>query len=156
MPVPRTALVLTWAGMLPFVLAAILRLAPDPAAPPGHFGLLYPTDAIAILAAYGAVILCFMSGVLWGFAAQGPSPRAPLAYVLSVIPALAVFFLATQHILGAPSNTDALFWLMLFFPGLLILDWLFRRWALAPDWWLRLRVPPTIVATISCAIGWAV
>lgn len=154
MPIPRLALILTWAGMLPFLGGAALRLLPAPEAP-GYLGLLYPTDAIAILAGYALIIFAFMSGVLWGLASNGPEPARALPYALAVTPAIAAFFLGVEHLLGAPSNRDALFWLMLGFPALLLLDGWFYRAGLAPDWWLRLRLPPTVVATAACAIGWA-
>ncbi|MGR3502223.1 DUF3429 domain-containing protein [Pseudaestuariivita sp.] len=154
MPHPRLAFALTWLGMLPFLAATGLALLPEPASP-GYLGLLYPSDSFAILAGYGVVIFAFMSGVLWGLAASpsGTEEAPQIAYLLAVLPALAAFFLATTHILGSPSDRASLVWLMLGFPALLLLDALFLRWGLAPAWWLKLRLPPTLVATLACAIG---
>ena len=88
--------------------------------------------------AYGTVILCFMSGCLWGFAARSETPQWR-TYGLSVLPALYVFFFV-----GGPDE-DQLFRLALGFTGILALDWAYTRWQLAPDWWLTLRVMITAV-----------
>ena len=153
--IPRTALWLGLAGLLPFLFAAGLALSPEPDLPPGQFAAIYPSDAKAILTAYGTVILCFMSGVLWGFAAQAPSDDAPLGYVLSVIPALYAFFFCQPHIFSlSPSNLDSIRNLGLGFIGLLALDWVFSTRALAPLWWMRLRLILTSVVVLCLAIGY--
>ena len=144
--IPRSALFLGLAGLIPFLFGAGLALSPEPNPPEGTFAFVYPQDAYAILAGYGIVILCFMSGVLWGFATKA-GDRQSLCYTLSVIPALWAFF-AT----GAGATQTALV-LIAGFIGLLGLDWLFSKWDLTPDWWMSLRILLTAVVVISLAFG---
>jgi hypothetical protein len=88
---PLLAAVLGAAGLLPFLGAGYVTLStPEPRA----------TQALAILIAYGAVILAFLGGVHWGFvlhpatgepAGEGlaPSARAQsMRLVLGVVPSL--------------------------------------------------------------------
>ena len=90
--IPRAALTLGLAGLLPIRLRAgprscrprWQRRRSAPSAP--RFAGQY------VLVAYGTVILCFMSGVLWGFAAKGAEQNWT-GYALSVAPALWAFFL---------------------------------------------------------------
>lgn len=153
--IPRSALWLGLAGLLPFLFAAGLSVMPEPDLPPGEFARIYPTDAQALFAAYGTVILCFMSGVLWGFAAQGPKDDARLGYVLSVIPAIYAFFFCQPHVLSfTPSNLDSIRNLSIGFVGVLILDWVFSRMALTPLWWMKLRVLLTAIVLACLAIGY--
>lgn len=153
--IPRSALWLGLAGLVPFVFAAGLSLMPEPDLPPGQFAKLYPTDAQAILAAYGTVILCFMSGVLWGFTAQGPRDEAAMGYSLSVIPALYAFFFCQPHVFAlTPSNLDTIRNLSIGFVCLLALDWLFVQRALAPEWWMKLRLLLTGVAVVCLSVGY--
>ena len=145
--VPRSALVLGLAGLLPFVWGA---------------ATLYPSLGIAatgmvgsrlvghtVLVAYGIVILCFMSGVLWGFAARAEpgSTVGPMrAYGLSVLPALWAFFMVA----GGPAQ--ALSALVAGFVGLLALDMQYWLWGLAPRWWMRLRLMLT-AGVLVCLIA---
>ena len=39
------------------------------------------------------------------------------------------------------------------FLGVLLLDWQFARWGLAPVWWLRLRVPMTLAVVACLGLG---
>jgi hypothetical protein len=129
---PRIAILLTAAGALPFLLAAAMILG------------LIPGEGRALIVAYGAVILAFMSGVLWGFAARG----APAwAYGLSVLPALHVFFFVTPH--PWAFEGQALAHLIAGFLGVLILDLVYQAKRLAPRWWLSLRIPVTAVV-VGC------
>ncbi len=116
--------------------------------PPLVTGLLIGTTLGAlILTRYGVIILCFMSGVLWGFATKASGAQATACYVLSVIPALWAF-------LNPGTRADeALINLMIGFAGVLILDFAFARWGLAPKWWMTLRVPVTGVVISCLAIG---
>jgi len=153
--IPRSALIFGLTGLIPFLFGAGLALSPEPNPPEGTFARIYPQDAYAILAGYGIVILCFMSGVLWGFAAAGPSEDGPLGYTLSVIPTLFAFFTASQHLFSfAPSNLDALPNLAAGFAGLLVLDWVFARKALTPPWWMKLRLMLTSIVIACLLIGY--
>lgn len=153
--IPRSALWLGFAGLIPFIFAAGLALTPEPELSPGEFAWVYPTDSQAILAGYGTVILSFMSGVLWGFASQAPKDDAPLGYGLSVLPALYVFFFCLPHVFSlSPSNLDSIRNLAIGFIALLLLDAFFSGRALAPVWWLKFRVMLTTVVVVALGIGY--
>jgi hypothetical protein len=130
--IPRSALILGLAGLIPFLWGAVTQVS-DSAAMWGVDWLGPRFIGPYIGLSYGMVILCFMSGVLWGFAtkAEGEASRF---YALSVIPALWAFFLV-----GDGPVSSAIY-LGAGFVGLLILDWQFQAAGLAPRWWMRLRV----------------
>jgi hypothetical protein len=96
---------------------------------------------------YGGIILSFMAGVLWGFATKAQGPRAPLAYALSVLPALWWFLAPAANVSASFTN------LLLGFLGLLLLDYLFAKWALTPPWWMALRVLLTVVVVACLLVG---
>ena len=101
--VPTTALLLGLAGLIPFVWGALTYL---------NAGLAnWGASALGprfvgpyIQLAYGAVILSFMSGVLWGFASKTSGARAAIGYILSVIPALWAFFMTGGGPVSAGTN----------------------------------------------------
>ncbi len=143
-PVPRAALVLGLAGAIPFLWGA-LTLWSDGAAALG-MGLLGPRFVGPYVQVfYGAVILSFMSGVLWGFATKASGAVAAAGYALSVIPALWAFLFTGGG--PVPAATSLIFG----FLGLLGLDWLFWGQGLAPPWWMRLRVPLTAIV-VACLL----
>lgn len=144
--IPRTPLLLGLAGLLPFLWGAATVIWPALGEPVAlRMGIDF--IAVPVLAGYGKIILAFMSGVIWGFAAHADDQRAPLAYVLSVIPALWAFFLVTG------SGPAAMIFLIAGFVGLLGIDWLFWQHGLAPRWWMTLRVMLTIVVVACLAVG---
>lgn len=142
--IPRSALVLGLAGVLPFVFGVITiynaplaewtvqTLSPRFIGP--YVGL-----------AYGTVILSFMSGVLWGFATKADGGQAATGYALSVLPALWAFFMVGGGPVSAGMN------LIAGFVALLVLDFAFWSWGLAPRWWMALRVLLTALV-IACLI----
>lgn len=134
---PAGAMALAVAGLLPFIAGALsaLGLVEHPV-----FLLGYASGS-ALLLAYGKVILSFMGGALWGFAARDGAGVIPL--VISVLPALWAVLLV-----GA-----SLPLLALGFALLLIADFRFTAQALAPNWWMSLRIPITAVAVISLLTG---
>jgi hypothetical protein len=144
-PIPRIAALLTAAGILPFVWG-LLTLYIDPI-----FDVTMQTVGPRfvgpyVLLSYGTVILSFMSGVLWGFAARAEGRMAVMGYVLSVIPALWCFFMVGNGPVSAASN------LIFGFAGVLMLDWFFWVNGLAPRWWMALRVPVTVVVVTCLAV----
>lgn len=144
--VPHTALLLGLAGLLPFLWGAATALWPEFGVPVARrIGIDFV--GVPVLAGYGKIILAFMSGVIWGFAARADDHRAPLAYVLSVIPALWAFFL----VVGA--TPAALIFLIAGFIGLLGIDALFWHHGLAPGWWMRIRIMLTTVVVACLAVG---
>lgn len=143
--IPRSALLLGLAGLLPFLWSAATHLSPALSATASQFlSPMFLGSVVGIT--YGVVILSFMSGVLWGFATKAEGREATVAYTLSVIPALWAFFMVTDA-----SDISAIF-LAAGFVGLLLLDAVFQAWGLAPRWWLRLRVMLTVVVLGCLAI----
>ena len=115
-------------------------------------GLSTSRRLMRFLPVYGLVILCFMSGVLWGFASKG---QQAWPYVLSVLPALWGFFAGGLHMLSPASTAQGtLGFLMIGFAALVGLDLVFQRAGLAPVWWMRLRVPLTASVLACLAVGY--
>ncbi len=136
--VPRMPLMLGLAGLIPFVWGAITATSPELAIwGQDNLGARFNGPYIQLF--YGAIILAFMSGVLWGFAAKSDKP---IGYVLSVIPALWAFFMTGGGPVAAGMN------LIAGFLGLLLLDWQFWRWGLAPSWWMNLRILLTTIVIL--------
>jgi len=140
-PVPRPALILGLAGLIPFAWGAATVLDPALAA-------LVPARLAgrALLIGYGTIILCFMSGVLWGFAAKG-AERAWRGYAASVVPALWALFMVTGP------EAQALSALLTGFFALLALDAQFALWRLVPRWWMRLRFLLTAGVAVCLGVG---
>jgi signal transduction histidine kinase len=143
-PIPRAALILGLAGVIPFAWGAATLYVPG-AWDWGTAVLGARFVGPYVQLAYGAVILSFMSGVLWGFATRTDGARAAAGYALSVIPALWAFFMTG----GGP--TSAAINLMAGFAALLLLDAMFARWGLAPAWWMRLRL--LLTALVLACLG---
>lgn len=144
--IPRSALILGLAGVIPFAWGALTVLSDGLA----QFSVQTLGPRVTgpyVQLFYGAVILSFMSGVLWGFATKVTGSRAATGYALSVVPALWAFFMTG----GGP--TSAGMNLIFGFLGLLVLDWQFWRWGLAPQWWMHLRVLLSALVVICLAIG---
>ena len=143
--IPRTALWLGLAGLLPF-LWGVGTLWSE---------MLYALtmDTIGarfvgpyVLLAYGTIILAFMSGVLWGFAAGAKGTVQATGLALSVLPALWAFFFVGGGAMAAAGN------LIAGFVGVLAIDVLFWRQGLTPSWWLALRIPLTGIVCLCLAV----
>lgn len=156
--IPRVALSLGLAGTIPFIFGALVALGVlstpigERFAEQNWYLSMTPTGGKVLLVKYGVIILSFMSGVLWGFAARNGPPERSLAYALSVIPALYAFFWVPLSFSQDRPVESALFTLTIGFAGILVLDWFFQRWALAPDWWMWLRLLITVIV-LACLIG---
>lgn len=143
--IPRAALALGLAGLLPFLWGVLTMYVP--AAQDLTISTVGPRFVGPfVILQYGTVILAFMSGVLWGFATKAEGAVAASGYAMSVIPALWAFFFVG----GGP--TSAAIYLISGFVGLLWLDWMFWRQGLAPPWWMHLRVLLTTVVVL-CLLG---
>lgn len=143
--IPRPALVLGLAGLLPFVWGVATLLIP--ALNSLTLNTIGPRfTGPYVLISYGSVILSFMSGVLWGFAARGAEARYS-GYALSVLPALWVFFMVGG---GASQALSAL---LVGYLALLRVDWQFSVWGLTPPWWMRLRLILTAGVVLALALG---
>ncbi|MBN2907127.1 MAG: DUF3429 domain-containing protein [Rhodobacteraceae bacterium] len=142
--IPRSALILGFAGLIPFLWGAATVVSP------GLFDFALANVGprfmgVYVLNFYGTIILAFMSGILWGFATKAEGARASIVYALSVIPALWAFFMVGG---GAETSIIAL---IAGYGGLLLLDGFYWRIGLAPSWWMALRIPLTvIVAACLC------
>jgi hypothetical protein len=143
--VPRAALILGAAGLIPFVWGTATELSPGIFAfGLDWFGPRFVGPYVGL--AYGTIILAFMSGVLWGFATKADGRVAAAGYALSVMPALWAFFLV-----GSGPVSSAIY-LGLGYVLLLGLDYMFWRLALAPAWWMRLRIGLTAVVLICLSV----
>ncbi len=139
--IPRAALVLGLAGLLPFLWGVLTLYVP--AAQDITLSTVGPRFVGPfVILQYGTVILAFMSGVLWGFSTKAEGAVAASGYAMSVIPALWAFFFVG----GGP--TSAAVYLIAGFVGLLGLDWMFWQQGLAPPWWMRLRILLTAVVVL--------
>ncbi|SDX85100.1 DUF3429 domain-containing protein [Citreimonas salinaria] len=145
MSIPRSALFLGLAGVLPFLWGALTVLY-DPLAMWSQTTLGSRFTGPYVQLFYGAVLLSFMSGVLWGFATKAEGARAAAGYALSVLPALWAFFMTGG---GADAAGQSL---VIGFLGLLLLDWQFWRRGLAPSWWMRLRGLLTALVVICLSV----
>ena len=137
---PRGAAVFALLGLVPFLAAASLAQWQVNSAT--LQGLMLDNW---LLLHYATVILCFMSGVLWGFATRAEGTEAAIAYGLAVLPAL---FAAVALL---PLHGYRIEALMAGFAGLLLLDFWFWNEGLAPLWWMRFRALLTIVVLASLA-----
>lgn len=147
--IPPAALLLALAGLIPFFWGVLLVLG---LATGTDLNLpeMLSGDGRLVMVRYGGIILPFMSGVLWGFATRTSGAMTLPAYGLSVLPALWWFFMP-----GASAET-ALINLCIGFAALLLLDYFYASWRLAPSWWMSLRIPLTGAVLICLAIGaWA-
>jgi len=142
--IPLPALVLTALGGLPFFIGVLASHGVT-------FGLpIEPFEGRWIVYFYGAVILSFMGGVMWGFAAMAGKADDWGLLTLSVLPALWAFGTVLFAIYLEPATLRASFYMMAAgFALILVLDWYFQSRKLAPDWWLTLRISITFFVVIS-------
>lgn len=77
--IPRAALFLGYAGLLPFLWGAATDVFPGLAVWAGEY--LPPMFLGAYLGlTYGTIILAFMVGALWGFAARGEGGPSAISW----------------------------------------------------------------------------
>lgn len=135
--VPRPALVLGFAGLIPFLASTL-----------GVWLSGYPQSLIAldIQLAYGAVILSFMGAVHWGLAmADGPEAMSFHRLGWSVVPALAGWLaLLLNPIYG-------LLLMVAGFAGVYFGDLRSIAADNTPAWYKALRKPLTIIVIASLA-----
>lgn len=143
--IPRMPLLLGLAGLIPFLWGALTAVVPSAQAfGIDVFGPRFVGPFVSLF--YGAIILSFMSGVLWGFAARLEDRQAATGFFLSVLPAIWAFLTTGS---GASSSAVTL---MIGFLGVLVLDWYFWRMGAAPDWWMQLRMLLTAIVVGSLAV----
>jgi hypothetical protein len=128
--IQRPALLLGWAGVIPFaLLTAAIVLGVE----------VSSLDPRGALRAYGATILSFLGGTQWGalLPRNQEEVSLPWRYGVSVLPALLGFLcLLAPHTLGLAG-------LVAGFLGLLAYDLSTVRSGLAPEWYRKLRLQLT-------------
>ena len=146
MNIPRSAMILGLAGVIPFGWGALTLLS-DAAAQFGMDVLGPRFIGPYVQLSYGMVILSFMSGVLWGFATKAQGGQAATGYALSVVPALWAFFMTGGGPVSAGVN------LIFGFLGLLVLDYAFWQWGRGPKWWMHCRVLLATLVVRCLSVG---
>jgi hypothetical protein len=144
--IPTGALILGLSGLLPFAWGAVTLLSEE-AFNFGieNFGARFVGPLIQL--SYGVIILCFMSGVLWGFATKMDEKNGSLGYILSVLPALWAFLSMGR---GPISDTISL---IVGFLAVLLIDRHFYLLKLTPLWWMNLRIPLTFLVISLLGLG---
>ena len=144
--IPTGALILGLSGVLPFAWGAVTLLSEE-AFNFGieNFGARFVGPLIQL--SYGVIILCFMSGILWGFATKMDEKNASLGYILSVLPALWAFLSMGR---GPISDTISL---IVGFLAVLLIDRHFYLLKLTPLWWMNLRTPLTFLVISLLGLG---
>ncbi len=139
-PMPASARLLGWSGVIPFAVCAGALWLPQ-AAP-------WEIDILRALTAYAAAILSFLGGVRWGAALGGQGPNGiDTDLVLAVIPSL----LAWCALL-LPGTRSPLFALVIAFAVFGVLDARESARALWPRWYSRLRIELS-VAVLGCLVA---
>jgi len=143
--IPRTALILGLAGLIPFLFGTA-TLYSDTLAQWGiqTFGGRFVGPFVQVF--YGTIILAFMSGVIWGFATRAQGTVAATGYGLSVIPTLWAFFMV-----GSGPTSSALY-LATGFIALIGIDYMFWKQGLTPPWWMHLRILLTSVVVLCLGL----
>ena len=144
--IPTGALILGLSGVLPFAWGAVTLLSEE-AFNFGieNFGARFVGPLIQL--SYGVIILCFMSGVLWGFATKMDEKNGSLGYILSVLPALLAFLSMGR---GPISDTISL---IVGFLAVLLIDRHFYLLKLTQLWWMNLRTPLTFLVISMLGLG---
>lgn len=149
--IPRIVLFFGSLGLLPFVAGVLISSGgfyADMGDPnDGGYSLIITKDGLDILVDYGKIILTFSSGVLLGFAAKTNGPIDITGYSISTLPVIYVFLNMGD------THQTALINLMWSYGGLALLDIFFFRQKLTPPWWLRFRIPLTLIVIICLGIG---
>ncbi len=138
--IPVLALVLGYAGLVPFLAGAVeLWLLPG-----------FMTDFVeAALLAYAAGILSFMGAIHWGLAMRSHRDIVNLQLGLSVVPALLGWLALMLPV------TLAYPLLIVAFLALYFFDLQAVRLSMAPLWYPTLRLPLTVGAVLSLVAAYA-
>jgi hypothetical protein len=144
--IPTGALILGLSGVIPFAWGAVTLISEE-AFNFGieNFGARFVGPLIQL--SYGVIILCFMSGVLWGFATKMDEKNGSLGYILSIVPALWAFLSMGR---GPISDTISL---IVGFLAVLLIDRHFYLLKLTPLWWMNLRIPLTFLVISLLGLG---
>ncbi|WP_424928443.1 DUF3429 domain-containing protein [Amaricoccus tamworthensis] len=145
--VPFASSLLGVAGLIPFVYGVMLILS-GPGVLPG-FGIFAPTPdgGVKLLQDFGAIILGFMGGCLWGFAsAPGRVPKLGILFASIIPAAIALFSMRPEPEMSCAG-------LAFGFAVLQGIDlWLHRR-GVTPEYWISLRLPLTTGVILCLLVG---
>lgn len=139
---PQSAAVLTYAGALPLIIAALLIVvSPD----------VYGAAARGFMTVYGGALIVFFGGVRWGVAVMKPSGPTFMSLVGGALPLIAAMPIFV------PGDVRVKFAFILIALPVLLLDDLraTRRGSGAPDWYLGVRAPLTILMEFSYLVALA-
>lgn len=141
---PTLARLLGFAGLLPLIAAVLVLLE-------RNNELRY--FALSMGYAYAALILSFLGGIWWGFAARAKDAPGWL-WVAAVLPSLIALASFLPWATGEPWPGPSLVVIGVALIGALGVDWQLHRLGLAPDWWLRLRLPLSVgLGTLTIAMA---
>jgi len=147
---PAVPRLLGYAGLLPQA-AAVAVLVAGPQA--WHF------FALSIAYAYAALILSFLGGLWWGLAAA-PGNAAPppgWLWIAAIAPSLVALATALPWAIGARWPEPSLVVLGLSLLLSLLVDRQLAATALAPTWWMALRLPLSLglgtLTLVAAALG---
>ena len=147
--VPSLPRWLGWAGLLPQIACvAVLYLGPEE----------WRYSALALAFAYAALILSFLGGMWWGIAATAPAAERRNAlgwlWIAAVLPSLVALACFLPWVFGWAWPEPSL--VMLGGALLVSLGVDAKLGALAPRWWMALRVPLSLglgLLTVAAALA---
>lgn len=144
--IPSPALSLGAAGALPFVFLALAS----------HLAPIDERDLIrSVLMAYGAMILSFLGGIIWGLAIGAPFGRVCRVGGAALWPRLGIGVMPS--LLGWSAlfmpHASGLAVLSLCFLMVFAVDLRLTRSGWAPRWYPKLRLPLTAVVCASLLAG---
>jgi len=138
---PPLAIILSVAGLIPFLLTGLSAVRYDPVA--GQIG------AMGLLS-YSAVILSFLGGVHWGFVLEGEREAAERGrLILGVVPALVGWGAVLLGLIAQPAI--ALIVLIAGFVGTAVIEQRAERRELMPRGYMILRWAMTVVVGLILA-----
>lgn len=100
-------------------------------------------SALSMGYAYAALILSFLGGLWWGLAAKADAAPGWI-WAAAVAPSLVALASAVPWATGEPWPGPSLYILGVALIASLCVDWLLVRQAIAPPWWMSLRVPLSV------------
>lgn len=134
-PVPSSARVLGYAGLLPqaAALASLVLGGPE-----------VRSAALVLAFAYAALIFSFLGGVWWGLAAAANAPVPRWIWTVSVLPSLFALGTAWPSVTGHTWPGPSLLVLGALIMSSVLVDLKLRSLGLTPAGWLSLRLPLSI------------
>jgi hypothetical protein len=132
----KTAKILGYSGLIPFVTFSIGSWLPLP----------YSPYAIQIQIAYAAIILSFMGAIHWGVAMTSVDEQRSKYFIASVIPALTAWLALLMN------EIPALVTLLAGFIVLIGFDWAVEKSQGLPDWYVPMRNILTFIVVL-CLLG---